>query len=200
LDGGAGYAPHDKKLKKEGEMGRRLNLYKRVILGTLIVASFALAVLSSTRIVSGRNSDKDSKEIARGGGTTIIHGGTGSPGFIPVITTVAFHAERSNGGVTGEFDCLAFAPEATNGPHSGQLTVNAMYVVGKITGASVNQDTVTLTGVSDITGLGLGTNVPFTFIAHRGGPGATAILTVNSLAFSFNEILVQGAFEVHDQD
>jgi hypothetical protein len=117
-----------------------------------------------------------------------------------VITTVAFHAERSNGGVTGGFDCLAFAPEATTGPHSGQLTVNAMYVVGKITGASVHEDIVTLTGVSDITGLGAGTNVPFTFIAHRGGPGATATLTVNSLTFPFNEILVQGAFEIHDQD
>jgi hypothetical protein len=196
---GAGCAlPHKKRGKKEEEMGRRLNLYRSMILGTLMVTSLALAVLFSTRTVSGRNSDNDSKEIARGAGTTIIHGGTGSPSFIPVITTVAFHAERSNGGITGEFDCLAFAPEATNGPHSGQLTVNAMYVVGKITGASVNQDTVTLTGVSDITGLGAGTNVPFTFIAHSGGPGATAILTVNSLTFSFNEILVQGAFEVHD--
>jgi hypothetical protein len=106
-----------------------------------------------------------------------------------VITTVAFHAERSNGGAKGEFDCLAFAPEAQNGSHSGQLTVNAMYVVGKITGASVQQDTVTLTGVADITGLGVGTNVPFTFIAHRGGPGASAILTVGSLTFPFNEIL-----------
>jgi hypothetical protein len=123
-----------------------------------------------------------------------------SPGFIPVITTVAFHAERSNGGVTGEFDCLALAPEAATGAHSGQHTVNAMYVVGKITGASVHGDVVTLTGVSDITGLGVGTNVPFTFIAHRGGPGAAAILTVNSLSFPFNEILVQGAFEVPDQD
>ena len=181
-------------------MGRRLNLYRRVILGTVMVASFALAVLFSTRIVSGHDSDNDNKEIARGGGTTIIHGGTGSPDFIPVITTVAFHAERSNGGVTGEFDCLAFAPEAPTGAHSGQLTVNAMYVVGKITGASVHEDIVTLTGLSNITGLGVGTNVPFTFIAHRGGPGASAILTVNSLAFSFNEILVQGAFEIHDQD
>ena len=181
-------------------MGRRLNLYRRMIIGTLIVASLTLAVLFSTRTVSGRDSNNDSKEIARGAGTTIIHGGTGSPGFIPVITTVAFHAERSSGGATGEFDCLAFAPEATNGPHSGQLTVNAMYVIGKITGANVNRDTVTLTGVSDITGLGAGTHVPFTFIAHRGGPGATAILTVTSLTFSFNEILVQGAFEVHDQD
>ena len=179
-------------------MGKRLHPYRRVILGTSMVASLTLAVLFSTRIVSGRDSDNDSKEIARGGGTTIIHGGTGSPSFLPVITTVAFHAERSNGGVQGEFDCLAFAPEAPNGPHSGQLTVNAMNVVGKITAASVNQDTVTITGVSDITGLGAGTNVPFTFIAHRGGPGASATLTVNSLTFSFNEILVQGAFEVHD--
>jgi len=181
-------------------MGRRLNLYRGVIPRTLMVASLALAMLFSTRTVSGSDSDNGSKEIARGAGTTIIHGGTGSPGFIPVITTVAFHAERSNGGVKGEFDCLALAPEAPTGPHSGQFTVNAMYVVGKITGASVNQDTVTLTGVSDITGLGAGTNVPFTFIARRGGPGATAILTVNSLTFPFNEILVQGAFEVQNQN
>jgi hypothetical protein len=198
LDSEGGCALHQKKRKKEEEMGRRLHLYRRVILGTAMVASVTLAVLFSTQVVSGRDSDNDGKEIARGGGTTIIHGGTGSPSFLPVITTVAFHAERSSGGAQGEFDCLAFAPEAPNGPHSGQLTVNAMYVVGKITGASVNQDTVTLTGVSDITGLGAGTNVPFTFVAHRGGPGATANLTVNSLAFSFNEILVQGAFEVHD--
>jgi hypothetical protein len=181
-------------------MGTRLNLYRRVVIGTLIVASLTLAVLFSPRRVSGRDSDNDSKGIARGAGTTIIHGGTGSPGFTPVITTVAFYAQRSNGGATGEFDCLAFAPEATTGPHSGQLTVNAMYVVGKITGASVHLDTATLTGVAEITGLGAGTNVPFTFIVHRGGPGAAAILTVNSLTFSFNEILVQGAFEVRDQD
>jgi hypothetical protein len=75
-----------------------------------------------------------------------------------------------------------------------------MYVAGKVTGASLHRDTATLTGVADITGLGAGTNVPFTFVVHRGGPGAAAILTVNSLTFPFNEILVQGAFEVHDQD
>jgi hypothetical protein len=174
-------------------------LSKSVIVGLLVLAC-VLTLLLSTRTVAGRDSENSAGSIARGAGTTIIHGGTGSPGFVPVITTVAFHAERSNGGVTGEFDCLAFAPEATTGPHSGQLTVNAMYVVGKITGASVHEDIVTLTGVSDITGLGAGTNVPFTFIAHRGGPGATATLTVNSLTFPFNEILVQGAFEIHDQD
>ena len=181
-------------------MLRKSNLSRPGKVGLLVLASFMLTVLFSARRVSGRDSDNAAGSIARGAGTTIIHGGTGSPSFLPVITTVAFHAERSNGGVTGEFDCLAFAPEAPTGPQSGQLTVNAMYVVGKITGVSVHEDIVTLTGVSNITGLGAGTNVPFTFIAHRGGPGASAILTVNSLTFPFNEILVQGAFEIHDQD
>src|SRR5258708_20405294 len=181
-------------------MLRKSNLSKSVIVGPLVLASCVLTMLLSTRTVAGRDSENPAGLIARGAGTTMIHGGTGSPGFIPVITTVAFHAERSNGGVTGAFDCLAFAPEATTGPHSGQLTVNAMYVVGKITGASVHEDIVTLTGVSDITGLGVGTNVPFTFIAHRGGPGASAILIVNSLTFPFNEILVPATFEIPDHD
>ena len=181
-------------------MVRKSNLPRPVIVGLLVLASFMLTLLFSARTVSGGDSNNAVGLIARGAGTTIIHGGTGSPGFIPVITTVAFHAERSNGGAAGEFDCLAFSPEATTGPHSGQLTVNAMYVAGKVTTASVHQDAATLAGVADITGLGAGTNVPFTFVVHRGGPGAAAVLTVNSLTFSFNEILVQGAFEVHDQD
>jgi hypothetical protein len=180
-------------------MPGRVKFAKRCFIGLLLLTvGIGLAMVFSPRSASGRESDD--RIIAQGAGTTIIHGGTGSPGFIPVITTVAFHVERSNGGATGEFDCLAFAPEATTGPHSGQLTVNAMYVAGKVTGASLHRDTATLTGVADITGLGAGTNVPFTFVVHRGGPGAAAILTVNSLTFPFNEILVQGAFEVHDQD
>jgi hypothetical protein len=179
-------------------MVAKSNLSRSVMVGALVLVGSVLTLLFSTRTVSGRNSDDPAGSIARGAGTTIIHGGTGSPSFLPVITTVAFHAERSDGGATGEFDCLAFAPEAATGSHSGQLTVNAMYVAGKITGASVNQETATLTGVADITGLGAGTSVPFTFVVHRGGPGAAATLTVNSLTFPFNEILVQGAFEVHD--
>jgi hypothetical protein len=74
-----------------------------------------------------------------------------------------------------------------------------MYVAGKVTGASVHEDTATLTGISDITGLGAGTNVPFTFVVHKGGPGSAAVLTVNSLSFPFHEILVQGAFQIDDQ-
>lgn len=129
----------------------------------------------------------------------MIHGGTGSPHYGPVITTIAFHAEHSENGITGQLDCLAFAPEAASGPDSGEFTVNAMYVVGRVTGASVHGDTATLTGVADITGLGAGTNVPFTFVVHRGGPGSAAVLTVNSLpSFPFHEILVQGEFQLDD--
>ncbi len=168
--------------------------------GVLAVAGVVLAMLFMTRTILGRDSDNDNGQIARGAGTTIIHGGTGSPNFVPVITTLAFHAERSGGGVTGEFECLALAPDKTSGPGSGQFTVNVMYVVGKVNGASVHEDTATLTGTADITGLGVGTNVPFTFVVHKGGPGSAAELIVNSLpTLPFHEILVQGAFQIDDE-
>src|SRR6266849_4172429 len=177
-------------------MSGRRRYSRPVMVGVLAVAGVVLAVLLSTRTVFGRDSENDNG-IARGAGTTIIHGGTGAPNFVPVITTIAFHAERSGAGVTGEFDCLALAPrEPGTGQGSGQFTENAMYVAGKVTGASVHEDTATLTGTADITGLGAGTNVPFTFVVHKGGPGSAAVLTVNSFPFPFHEILVQGAFHV----
>ena len=178
----------------------QLRSSRPITVGVLALVSFVFAMLLSPRTVFGRDSDDDNGRIARGAGTTIIHGGTGSPHFVPVITTIAFHAERSGAGVTGELDCLALAPpEPGTGPGSGQFTENAMYVAGKVTGASVHEDTATLTGIADITGLGAGTNVAFTFVVHKGGPGSAAVLTVNSLSFPFHEILVQGAFQVDDQ-
>jgi len=181
-------------------MPGQLGSSRPVKVGVLAVVSCVLVMLLTTRTVLGRDSDNDNGQIARGAGTTIIHGGTGSPNFVPVITTIAFHAERSGAGVTGELDCLALAPpEPGTGPGSGQFTENAMYVAGKVTGASVHEDTATLTGVADITGLGAGTNVRFTFVVHKGGPGSAAVLTVNSLSFPFHEILVQGAFQVDNQ-
>jgi len=178
----------------------RLNRAKPWLIVVLLLTG---GVGSAGLIFSQRASVKasDDKTIIRGGGTTIIHGGTGPAGFIPVLTTIAFHAERIGGAVTGSFECLALAPEAGTGSKSAQFTVNAMYVTGQITGATVHGDTATLTGTSNITGLGAGSNVPFTFVVQRGGPGATSVLTVNTLSASpFNEILVQGAFEVHEQD
>ena len=138
--------------------------------------------------------------IARGGGTTLVHGGTGPSAFTPVLTTLSFYAQRSGGGVTGEFDCMAVAPEKGSGSQSAQFTVNVMYVVGTIEGATVSGDTATLTGHASITGLGAGTNVPFTFVVRRGGPGTTAVLSVNTLTFAFHEVLVNGSFEILSDD
>ena len=179
----------------------RLKLAKRWL---IVVLLLTIGVGSAALIFSQRASVKasDDKTIIRGGGTTIIHGGTGpAGGFMPVLTTIAFHAERIGGTVTGSFECLALAPEAGTGSKSAQFTVHAMYVIGTITGATAHGDTATLTGTSNITGLGAGSNVPFTFVVRRGGPGSTSVLTVDTLSASpFNEILVQGAFEVRDQD
>src|SRR6266849_1536451 len=136
----------------------RHKLAKRCLFGLLLTVGIGLAMALSPRSASGRESDD--RIIASGAGTTMIHGGTGpSGGFIPVLTTVAFHAERTGGAVTGSFDCLALAPEAGTGSKSAQFTVNAMYVIGRITGARVNGNTATLTGTSTITGRGVGTDV-----------------------------------------
>jgi hypothetical protein len=163
----------------------------------LVSVLLGASMLVATRPAAG--DENDHAILARGAGTTIIHGGTGFPGFVPVLTTLAFCAERSGGNVTGTFECLALAPQAATGVSSGQFNVNAMYVTGQITGATVSGDTATLTGTSSITGLGAGTDVPFTFVVRRGGPGATAVLSVNTLpAQPFHEVLVQGSFEVKD--
>jgi len=179
----------------------RLKLARRWLVGFLfLTAVIGLAAVFSTRSASG--GETADRTIARGGGTTIIQGGTGpSGGFIPVLTTIAFHAEKTGGAVTGSLECLALAPEAGTGSKSAQFTVNAMYVTGQITGATVQGDTATLTGTASITGLGAGSNVPFTFVVQRGGPGATSVLKVNTLPASpFNEILVEGSFQVHGED
>jgi hypothetical protein len=72
-----------------------------------------------------------------------------------------------------------------------------MYVTGQITGATVSGDAATLTGTATITGLGVGTNVPYQIVVRRGGPGATAVLTTEgSPRLVFNEVLLEGSFEV----
>jgi len=179
-------------------MPRQSKFGKRWLVGlTLLTVGIGSVALFLPRLVSGNESDD--KTIARGGGTTIIHGG--SPGFVPVITTIAFHATRSGNSATGSFECLAEAPEAGTGSQSAQFTVNAMYVTGQITGASVHGDTATLTGVANITGLGAGSNVSFTFVVEKGGPGASSGLTVGTLpALPFHEILLNGSFEVASEN
>jgi len=180
-----------------GNMLEQPKIAKRYLIGLVVVCLGVSTVVLRPHSASAQG--PDGKVIAKGAGTTIIHGG--APGFVPVLTTVAFNAERSGGGVIGSFDCLALAPEAATGSKSGQFTVNAMYVTGRITGAAVNGNSATLSGTSNITGLGAGSDVPFTFVVQKGGPGATAMLTVNTLPSSpFHEVLVQGSFEIQGAD
>jgi len=191
--------PGSNRLRKEGSILGRLNRAKHWLIVVLLLSA---GVGSAALVFSQRASvnASDDKTIIRGGGTTIIHGGGKGPvgELIPVLTTIAFHAERTGGAVTGSFECLALAPESVTGSKSAQFTVNAMYVTGQITGATVNGDTATLTGTADITGLGAGSNASFTFVVRNGGPGATAVLTANGL--TFNELLVEGSFRVRSED
>ena len=162
---------------------------------TVSMIALALCCLGAPPLLAG---DSHGTTIVRGAGTTIIEGGTGSSGgFIPVFTTLAFHAEQDGGMVTGDFECFARAPESGTGTGSATFSVNAMYVTGRISGAVISGDAATLTGNATITGLGAGTNVPFRIVVHRGGPGVTAVLTTAGLVF--HEILVEGSIEVFQQ-
>lgn len=170
------------------------------IRSAISVAAIAIgaAGLSHIAVAQTEVDSTSATVIARGGGTTIIQGGTGkSGGFTPVLTTLGFHAEKKAGTITGDFECLARAPENATGAGSAQFTKNVMYVTGQITGATVTRNTATLTGTAEITGLGAGSNVPFTFVVHRGGPGSSAVLTTGgSPPLVFNETLLDGSFDI----
>jgi len=129
----------------------------------------------------------------------MIEGGTGSAGgFVPVLTTVAFHASSAGGGIAGSFECLARAPKAATGVGSADFTTNAMYVTGEVTSVKVSGNVITLSGSATITGLGAGTGVPFTFVTQKGGPGTAAVLTTDGTThFEFHEVLVEGSFDVN---
>ena len=181
--------------EKRGSMSKRAKYTVWGVGGALLLVGACVFLLSfPARSVSAQSGDKS---IANGAGTTIVQGGTGSPSFIPVLTTIAFHAEKSGNTVTGGFECFARVPAVTTGSGSAQFTVNAMYVTGQVTGATVAGATATLTGTAQITGLGAGTGVPWELVVHSGGPGATAVLTTKgSPVLVFNEILTEGSFQV----
>ena len=67
--------------------------------GSWAAASLAgLGLVATVFAPSAAGSDLQSTTIARGAGTTIIQGGTGKAGgFVPVLTTLAFHAEQAVG-------------------------------------------------------------------------------------------------------
>jgi hypothetical protein len=170
----------------------------RQALLTLGLVAVVVLFIVGTLSQSARGAEKTARVMVRGGGTTMIEGGTGSAGgFVPVLTTVAFHAASVNDGVAGSFECLARAPQAAAGAGSADFTTNAMYVTGEVTSVKVSGDVVTLAGSATITGLGAGSAVPFTFVAQKGGPGATAVLTTDgNTHLEFHEVLVEGSFEV----
>jgi hypothetical protein len=154
-----------------------------------LVACAIVAVIASPAFASpaANQGAHQADHAAAGAGRTIIEGGTGGGTPVPVTTTVAFHATAQG----GDFECLALAPAS---PSSGQFTMNAMYVTGAVTSLEVSGHTATLHGSAKVTGLGAGSNLPFTAQVSAGGPGATVTLTVSGM--TFHEILLEGSISV----
>jgi hypothetical protein len=147
-----------------------------------------LAITVLSLITSALAWGEDEGRTVKGGATTIIAGGTGAPSFVPVITKLAFHWRDGQ----GHFECLALAPTsaAAGAPGSGNFDTNVMYVTGAITGVQINGSVAVLTGSAKVTGLGAGTDVPFTATAERGGPGTGFVLTISG--FTFSETILEG--------
>jgi hypothetical protein len=176
-------------------MAGRLRFTGRRAVALFLTTGLVLVAGSSRRLVFGN--EVEDRTIARGGGTTMIEGGTGSSGgFVPVLTKVAFHAERTRGGVTGSFDCLALAPEAGSG--SGVASHHHECDNGWSHHARYRERRYR---DSDWQSRHHSAWAPArTYHSHswarRGGPGATSVLTVDSLSFPFHEVLLQGSFDV----
>jgi hypothetical protein len=163
-----------------------LRMFERTASKLILVAAVLAVAVSGWTIFAQAGTAQLSGEI-RGGGTTMVRGGTGAPSFTPVLTKFAFSWRSGKGG----FECLALVPSAAAGqPGSGNFDTNAMYVTGELTSAHVQGDSAVLEGTATVTGLGAGTNEPFTATITRGGPGATLVLEVSGLTFS--EILLEG--------
>ena len=79
---------------------------------------------------------------------------------------------------------------------SGDFSQNVMYVTGTVDSAVVEGETIRLTGNSECTGIGVGSNLPFTATIRKGGPGATLILRGGNPPQIFREILLDGLFDI----
>lgn len=164
-----------------------------------ILPTILLGLVWGWRVLAQSAPQSNVQVIARGAGTSILEGGTGSPDFLPVLTQIAFHVESTGGVIGGNFECLAFAPHASTGASSGSFDTNIMYVTGAIQSVALVGDTIRISGGSTCTGVGAGTNVPFSAIIQKGGPGATVILTAGANQQVFRETLVSGYFETPGQ-
>jgi len=147
------------------------------------ILAITLLVLTASALAWG----EDGEGTVKGGATTTVAGGTGAPSYVPVITKLTFQWRDGQ----GRFECLALAPSALPGsPGSGNFDTNVMYVTGTITAVQINGSVAVLTGSATVTGLGAGSNVPFTATAERGGPGTTFVLTISGL--TFHETILEG--------
>jgi hypothetical protein len=154
----------------------------RLVVAVSLVALLAWSILAQARPESLARAD-----AIRGGGTSLVREGTGAPSFDPVITNFGFSWSDGRGG----FECLALAPSVNAGkPGSGNFDTNAMYVTGSITSARVEGPIAVLEGTATVTGLGAGSDKPFSVTITRGGPGASLLLNVSGLAFA--EIVLDG--------
>lgn len=154
----------------------------------LLVAAVAVTSLLAWAILAQARADnRPPSDAIRGGGTSLIRGGTGAPSFVPVTTKFAISWTDGRGG----FECLALAPSADPGKAgSGNFDTNVMYVTGSITSARVDGPTAVLEGTATVTGLGAGADKPFSVTITRGGPGASLLLNVSGLTFA--EIVLDG--------
>jgi hypothetical protein len=153
-----------------------------------LLLTLVLGLMASVAVVGAGNRG----QVVQGAGTTLVTGGTGAPAFAPVLTKFGVHWRDGQ----GRLECLALAPSAAAGtPGSGNFDTNVMYVTGPITAVEISGEIATLTGVATVTGLGAGTDLPFTAIAERGGPGAQFVLTVSGL--TFDETLLEGEIRFH---
>jgi hypothetical protein len=153
----------------------------------LLVAAVAVLLLAGAILAQARPETRSRSDAIGGAGTSLVRGGTGAPSFAPVMTKFGFSWSDGRGG----FECLALAPSVNAGkPGSGNFDTNAMYVTGSITSARIEGQTAVLEGIATVTGLGAGTDKPFTATITRGGPGATLLLKVSGL--TFDEIVLDG--------
>jgi len=169
-------------LTVEPSTGRR---QRRWLWVATVLACVALIGAVTNPLVGAAAKDSDDHRVS-GAGKTIIEGGTGGTAPEPVTTLVAFNATAHG----GDFECLALAPPQATGPGSGEFSVNAMYVTGRVTSVEVTKQSAILRGSATVTGIGAGHDLPFTASVTPGGPGATVVLEISGL--TFREILVEG--------
>jgi hypothetical protein len=151
----------------------------------LVLALFLIRLIS-TGLVWRTNATGNGGIAVQGAGTSILTGG--GPGTTPIITKLGINFEDGS----GHFDCLALMPSPPTGTTgSGIFDKNIMYVTGPITEAAIEGNTAVLTGTATVTGVGAGTDKPFTVTVNRGGPGTKVVLIVSGLTFV--ETLLEGS-------